>query len=35
MLFHMMELVLELTNYMKLKLKSINFIFSVSVKVHL
>ena len=30
MLFHMKELVLDLTDYMKLKLK-LNFVFSVSV----
>ena len=40
MLFHMKELVLKLTNYMKLRLneikaKTINFVFSVLVKVHL
>ena len=47
MLFHIKELVLDLTDYMKLKpklsilyflfskAKTINFVFSVSVKIHL
>ena len=36
MLFHMKEFVLKLTNYIhEIEAKTINFVFSVSVKVHL